>query len=50
MPNKENDVEIQRSEVYCPGCKQIIKAVLMDGRAKGYCAVCREYVEALQLT
>ena len=33
--------------VICPACGQQVKAVVRDGRVKGYCAIAKQYVDFL---
>ena len=32
-------------KVICPACSQQVKAVVRDGRVKGYCAIAKQYVD-----
>ena len=34
-------------KVICPACSQQVKAVVRDGRVKGYCAIAKQYVDFL---
>ena len=34
-------------KVICPACSQQVKAVVRDGRVKGYCTIAKKYVDFL---
>ena len=38
---------IELLKVICPACSQQVKAVVRDGRVKGYCAIAKQYVDFL---
>ena len=38
-------VKLDPLNVICPACKKQVKAVVRDGRIKGYCAIAKTYVD-----
>ena len=40
-------LKLERVQVICPACGQLVEAVARDGQVKGYCAVARQYVDFL---
>jgi len=43
-------LELERIQVVCPACGQLVGAVASNGRVKGYCAVARQFVDFLAET
>ncbi len=39
--------KLELLKVICPACSQQVKAVVRDGRVKGYCAIAKQYVDFL---
>ncbi|MBA7634290.1 hypothetical protein ES703_41873 [subsurface metagenome] len=38
-------LKLERVKVICPACGEQVEAVASDGRAKGYCAVAKQFVD-----
>ncbi|HUV56035.1 MAG TPA: hypothetical protein VMV84_02260 [Dehalococcoidales bacterium] len=46
----EGMVKLERAQVICPACGELVEAVAADGRVKGYCAVAEKRVDFLIVT